>query len=77
VIDINRDDFHREKDDWLIYREMGHRNSNGGFEPPLSLSDAISMPERKRAVFRTLDYIYSLMEMQWLDLIKKDAEQNG
>lgn len=60
----------------MLYRELGHRNANGGFEPPISLVEAERMPKAKFDVFRTLDHIYGKMELQWLDMMKQNNPDN-
>lgn len=57
-------DFIENKDEWILWRTLGHYTDNGAWVPPVSFLEAELMPKRKLDAFFALDNLVELMRKQ-------------
>jgi len=63
-------------DDWMLWRSLGKRNYNGGFEPSVSYLEAVHNIEGdKLQTFLALDSLYGKMERTYLK--QKNKQKKG
>ena len=48
--------FYKYRDEWILYRSLGHETESGAWVSPLSYLEALTMPKEKIDVFQGLDY---------------------
>jgi hypothetical protein len=54
----------RYKDDWLLWRNLGHVDSNGAWVAPVSFVEAQQLPDNMLSVFFALDNMVAKMAKQ-------------
>lgn len=75
LLPITYEQVDRFWDDWTLWRSLGKRNFNGGFEPSVSYLEAVhNIENEKLQVFLAMDNLYSKMEQQY---IKQKGKQQG
>lgn len=72
-MDLN--DFHAYRDNWTLWRTLGHFSESGSWVAPVSFIEAQTMPKPMLDVFLTLDDIIGRMQKQYAE--KKAKENNG
>jgi hypothetical protein len=61
-VDFTLEAFYRYRDEWLLYRSLGHETDAGAWVSPLSFSEVLSMPKEKIDVFQGLDHFFAQMQ---------------
>lgn len=75
-MDISLEDFYLYRDEWKLWRSLGHYVDvdNVTWVAPISFAEASDMPRAMLDVFLTLDGMLSKMRAQFL---KQKAKENG
>ncbi len=73
-MDITLEQFHRYRDDWLLWRALGHYVDES-WVAPVSFVEASEMAKEMIDTFKTLDDLIGRMRRQFQK--KKATEDNG
>jgi hypothetical protein len=64
VYDIDHDAFLQYRKSWLLWRALGHYDSNGSWVRPLSFVEADELPNEKIRLFLDMDDIFEKKRRQ-------------
>lgn len=64
IINIDFADFLEYKDDWILWRALGHTNEAGSWVAPISFLEAQRIPDRMLNIFFTLDDMLGRLQRQ-------------
>jgi len=70
-LEFEYDDFLRHRDDWLLWRNLGHVDTNGAWIAPVSFTEAQQLPAKMLNVFFSLDNLVEKMMKQKADKNRK------
>ncbi|GIK43988.1 MAG: hypothetical protein BroJett011_78210 [Chloroflexota bacterium] len=57
-------DYVRYKDNWIVWRSLGHVDANGTWVAPVSFTEALRLPAKMLEVFFYLDDLVDKMARQ-------------
>lgn len=63
---MDYDAFLRYRGNWLLWRALGHKTSDGLWVAPLSFAEANHYPKQMIDIFLELDRLYGKMERTYL-----------
>jgi hypothetical protein len=61
---ISIEDFFRFREDWIVWRNLGHADNNGAWVAPVSFLEAQQLPTKMIGTFFVLDDLVSEMIKQ-------------
>lgn len=73
-LDIDLDAFHAHRDNWTLWRALGHYSPSGSWVTPVSFLEAQQLPKEALDVYLMLDDLLGRMQRQFN---KKKAQDDN
>ncbi len=71
TVNFTYDEFEQVRDEWVLWRSLGHIDASGAWIPPITFDRLDTMPLRKLKIFLELDANLAKLAKQRTQIEKK------